>query len=276
MADFSVLMSVYRRESPSHLDMCLESLENQTLLAAEVIIVKDGPLGPDLHLVLDAHSARLPIRAIQLPENRGTGAAVRIGVSECSHDLVARMDSDDINVSFRFEHQMRFLSNHPEIDVLGGQISEFMDQPGDSNCIRAVPIQHDAIAAFARRRNPINQMTVMFRKSAVLAAGNYRSWLGFEDYELWVRMLLNSSRFHNLDETLVFVRCGNGMHSRRGGWNYARREAALFWSFRNAGFLTTGAALRAIACRVPARLIPASLRTQVYNRLLRRHVRQPE
>lgn len=263
-------MSVWKGESSLHLSQCLESLGAQTLPADEILIVKDGPLGEELESVLHAYSGRLPIRALQQERNLGTGAAVRIGVEACSHELIARMDSDDVCVPRRFEMQLRFLEAHPEIAVLGGMSCEFQIRPEDASVLRSVPVDHEAIRRFAMRRSPVNQPTVLFRKSAVLAAGNYRSWIGFEDYDLWVRMLHNGARFHNLEEVLVFSRCGNGFQNRRGGWAYLKREASLFWYFREIGFLTTGSALRSVACRALARLTPAAVRGLLYSRFLRR------
>ncbi|HEX4039817.1 MAG TPA: glycosyltransferase [Acidobacteriaceae bacterium] len=268
----SVLISVYSGESAAHFKECLESLARQTVPAGEVLIIKDGPLGENLEEVIALYSGGLPIRTVALQQNVGLGSALSAGVEECRFDKIARMDADDICALDRLELQAKFFEAHPEIDVVGGSIREFDADPLLGATERRLPSEHMAIEALAATRNPINHMTVAFRKRAVLAAGNYRPRQGFEDYDLWVRMLLNGSRFHNLPDVLVFARCGNGMQRRRGGWDYARREAALFWSFRSAGFLSTGQAARTIICRTPARLLPASLRTQLYNYFLRHRV----
>lgn len=262
-------MSVYDQESPDYLAQCLESLVMQTRPAEEILIVKDGPLGEELEAVLQQYARRLPMVTIALESNQGLGAALRIGVEHCKHELIARMDSDDICVPFRFEQQVTFMETHPEIDVLGGSITEFAFSPGDGHLMRKLPADHESISNLARHRNPVNHVTVIFRKSKMLAAGSYRSWIGFEDYYLWVRMLLKGSRFHNLQETLVQVRCGNGMQNRRGGWKYIQREAALFREFHRQGFLTKSEAFQSILLRCPARLLPVTLRTQIYKTLLR-------
>lgn len=266
---FSVLMSVYAGESPEAFQQCLESLAAQTLPATEILIVKDGPLGDALEAVLRGFAGKLPIRTLQQERSLGLGAALRRGIQLCRHEFVARMDSDDLCVSRRFQVQMQFLETHPEIDALGGAILEFHQRPDEAGILRLVPSAHESIRTFARRRNPMNHPTVLFRKSAVLAAGNYRPRIGFEDYDLWVRMLHRGARFHNLEEVLIFSRCGNGLQNRRGGLAYAKREASLFWSFRRIGFMTTRAALLNIACRVPARLVPARMRSYLYRFFLR-------
>lgn len=267
--NFSVLVSVYHGELPAYLARSLDSLVSQTLPADQVVIVKDGPLGEGLEGVLAQYLTRLPITFVELERNRGLSEALQIGLDHCRFDLIARMDTDDVCAAQRFEKQVDFLARHPEIDVLGSSIVEFDTDPSHRNSIRCPPERHDEIRAFAQTRCPMNHVTVMYRKQAVLAAGGYRP-VGLEDYDLWVRMLMNGSRFHNLSEPLVFVCCGSGMQGRRGGLAYARREIALFWSFRKAGFLTLGGFLCNILRRTPLRLLPRVLRSWVYRDFLRR------
>jgi glycosyltransferase involved in cell wall biosynthesis len=264
MTNFSVLLPVYHRDSPEYFAQCLNSLEAQTRPASEILIVKDGPLGSALEDVIKVYSAKLPVTTLQLPENGGLGPALRAGVEKCRFEIIARMDADDICTDERFELEIGFLEAHPEVDVLSGTIREFNLDPEAWISERRLPREHASIVIFAKRRNPVNHMAVVFRKSAVLAAGNYPSRPGFEDYALWVQMLLNGSRFHNLETVCMFARCGNGMHQRRGGWSYVLHEASLFWHFRSLGFLSTPEALCSIGLRLPVRLVPVVIRSSLY------------
>jgi glycosyltransferase involved in cell wall biosynthesis len=275
MAKFSVLLPIYFRDSPEHLAECLSSLAAQTRPAEEILIVKDGSLGEALEGVIHSYSPRLPINILQLAENAGLGLALRAGVEKCCFEIIARMDADDVCALDRFELEVAFLEAHPEIDVLSGTMREFDSDPAVWITERRLPREHTAILAFAKHRNPINHMAVVFRKSAVIAAGSYRSLPGFEDYALWVRMLMNGSRFHNLDNVCTYARCGNGMHRRRGGWNYLLYEASLFWHFRSLGFLSTREAMRSIGLRLPVRLVPARLRSLLYRLFVRRSAVPP-
>ena len=270
--EFSVLMSVYDRESPSHLALSLESLAAQTMPANEIVLVKDGPLTGELEQTIRSFERALPVVTVDLPAHRGLGAALRAGVEHCRFDWFARMDSDDVCLPHRFERQIDFLKEHPEVDVLGTSISEFENDHTRRQALRILPQEHRAVLAFAKFRNPLNHMTVMCRKRAVIAAGNYQERTGFEDYDLWVRMLLGGSRFHNLPEALVLARCGSGMQQRRGSARYARREIALFWCFRKWGFLTRFEFLRSVMLRAPLRVLPAELRSRIYRSFLRRPV----
>jgi glycosyltransferase involved in cell wall biosynthesis len=272
---FSVLMSVYHRESPTYLEHSLGSLVAQTRLPDEVVIIKDGLLGSELDQVISRFSEKLPTVTLDLRVNRGLGRALRAGVEHCRFEWIARMDSDDICLPGRFKRQLEFLEIHPEIDVLGSGISEFQHDPGSQVSLRCLPEKDSAIRSFSKFRNPVNHMTVMFRKQAVLEAGNYQEIIGFEDYDLWVRMLMLGVRFHNLQESLVFVRCGNGMQRRRGGLEYLLRELRLLRSFHASGFISTFELVQNALLRVPARMVPASIRGEIYRRFLRSEAEQP-
>jgi glycosyltransferase involved in cell wall biosynthesis len=268
-AKLSVLMPVYKDESATFLRESLESLVAQTLPADEIVIVEDGPIGADVRNVIAEYCARLPIEIVELPLHKGLGVALRIGVERCRFNVIARMDADDICLPDRFERQLKFLIGHPNVDVLSTAVREFDRDPALSFSERRLPITHDAIADWAKRRNPVNHMTVMFRKNAVLAAGNYQVASGFEDYSLWVRMLMNGAQFHNLEEPLVFARTGHGMQKRRGGVAYLCRELQLLQSFRQMGFLTHFELFANILARVPVRLLPVFIRARIYGTFLR-------
>ena len=267
---FSVLMSLYDKEKPEFLAECFTSLANQTVQADEIVLVLDGRINADLEKVVTAFQDNLPLKIIFLPDNVGLGQALNVGLTHCSHDWVIRMDTDDICVPTRFEQQRHFIQNHPEIDVLGGQIIEFEKQLSQGKKSRTVPTSHEAIFASAKSRNPINHMTVAFKKSAVQAVGSYRHAPLFEDYDLWVRLLLAGYQFANLPEVLVYARAGDAMYERRGGLAYARYEWAIQQSFYQQGFLHMAQLLKNLAIRLPVRLLPNSLRSLVYQKLLRK------
>jgi glycosyltransferase involved in cell wall biosynthesis len=127
MPKFSVLMSIYYKEKASNLDQCLESLANQTLPADEIVIVKDGLLNDDLNQVLELWIDKLPLKIVGYNENKGLAHALNYGLQYCLYELVARMDSDDICMTDRFEKQIDFIQKHNEIALVGSSILEFYD-----------------------------------------------------------------------------------------------------------------------------------------------------
>ena len=109
----------------------------------------------------------------------------------------------------------------------------------------------------------------MFRKSAVLKAGGYKHFPLFEDYYLWVRMLMNGARFYNIQESLLFFRFSPDMFRRRGGWRYAVTEVRLQALFYKMGFIGFFSLLKNVCIRLVTRLLPNGLRSLLYKRLIR-------
>jgi glycosyltransferase involved in cell wall biosynthesis len=233
----------------------------------EIVVVEDGPLSDKLRVAMDNWKANLPIKTIKTPRNKGLGSALGLGLKSCSHPIIARMDADDICHPERFKKQLAFLIDHPEIDVAGSWISEFENDETNIYGSRKLPVNPHELSRYARKRNPLNHMTVMFRLQPVLNAGSYQSFPGFEDYHLWARMLLNDSRFANLPEYLVNVRAGSEMLKRRGGKTYARNELKLQKEFLRMGFINYAEFLRNVLIRYSVRLMPQKTRRHVYKLL---------
>lgn len=218
---FSVLMSVYKNESIENFKESMDSVLSQTHMPDEIVLMRDGPVPDDLQAVIDDYvKANSCISYYPLEVNQGLGIALSIGVEKAKYDYIARMDTDDIAVSNRFEIQTKYMEDHPEIDVCGGQIYEFIDNIDNIAGKREVPLKHDEIKNFMKRRNSFNHMTVMFKKESVLQAGNYQDMYLVEDYYLWCRMLNLGYKFGNIDEVLVYARTNLDMYQRRGGFKY--------------------------------------------------------
>ena len=219
--NFSVLMSVYKNEKAEFFKESIESVLQQTVLPDEIILIRDGIVPGELQKVIDFYVKNYDIiKYIPLEVNGGLGNALNIGVREAKNDLVARMDSDDICEKNRFELQIKYFIDNPDVAVCGGQILEFINSPDEPEKKREVPLKHEDICEFIKLRNPFNHMTVMFKKSAVIDAGNYIELPFVEDYYLWCRMFLNGAKFANLKDVLVNVRIGKDMYRRRGGYKY--------------------------------------------------------
>lgn len=227
LESFSVSMCVYAGDNPTWFRTAVDSILNQSVKPSEVVLVVDGPVPKSLESVIVEFESMPLFKVIWLPENKGHGKARRIGLENCSHELVALMDADDISESDRFEKQLWCFRQDPELSVLGGIIAEFMEDKDHVIGYRVVPSEHREILAYMKSRCPMNQVTIMFRKSEVLKAGGYQDWYCNEDYYLWVRMHLQRMKFGNVPDVLVKVRTNQKMYQRRGGWRYFVSEAKL-------------------------------------------------
>jgi len=224
---FSVSMCVYVNDSPEHFKQAIESIINQTIKPDEIVLVVDGPVTPSIDAIIHKYEMENHIKVVRLPENVGHGNARRIGLENCTYELVALMDADDISLPDRFEKQIKCFYEDSSLSIVGGNIMEFIDTTDNVVGIREVPQDDKDIKLYLKKRCPLNQVTVMFKASEVKGAGGYIDWYNEEDYFLWIRMYLNNATFKNLDDVLVYVRVGKDMYSRRGGWKYFKSEARL-------------------------------------------------
>lgn len=270
-SSFSVLLPTYSGDEPIGLSEALESVVTQTCSPDEILIVMDGDLTQELEAVVEEYVTEYPnmVEPLMLSERCRLGTALRRGVEAASNELIARQDADDLSVPDRFERQISFLDANPEVDVVGGSVEEFDENMSRTIGKREVPTTHDEIRRMARFRCPMNHMTVVFRRKSVLDAGNYRDTDPMEDYDLWIRMLMNGARFANLPEVLSKVRAGTEMYHRRGGWEYARQEISFQREFHRKNFISTPVFLFNVITRTTLRLIPNRARKEIYEGITR-------
>lgn len=269
--NFSVLMSLYHRERPDCLRQSLDSVFDQTLTPAEVILVEDGPLTSELYEILDEYESKYPqFKRVPLAENGGLGKALNEGLKHCSNVLVARMDTDDISKPERFEKQCAVFTKYPQAEVVSSWIDEFEDTPENIVSTRKLPELPYQIYSYARKRCPINHPAVMFNKNSVLFAGGYQHFPLFEDYYLWIRLLLNGAKFYNVQESLLLFRTTPEMFRRRGGLKHAVTEVKFQKFIWEIGFISFGRLCLNVPIRFITRIVPNSVRTLIYKKLLRK------
>ena len=224
---FSVCMSVYHGDNAVFFKEALDSMYGQTRLPDEIVLVVDGPIGNDINEVINEYELNETFRVVRLEKNSGHAIARQTGLEAAQFEYVAIMDSDDIAVPDRFEKQMAYLESHSEVDVLGGQIDEFIGTTENVVGTRIVPATDSEVKQYLKSRCPMNLVTVMLKKASVEKVGGYIDWYCEEDYYLWVRMVEAEMNFANLPDNLVNVRVGNEMYQRRGGMRYFKSEAKL-------------------------------------------------
>lgn len=261
--NFSVLLSLYIKEKPEFLKECLESLKKQTLPATEIVMVYDGAITTELEEVVTVYSNILPIKIIRLPKNVGMGNAFNEGLKNCSYEWVFRMDTDDICLPHRFERQVDFIKQNPNVVLLGSHIAEFNANINDIVSYRKIPIGNQAIRKYSLFRTPFNHMTVTYKKQVAIEAGGYRSYL-LEDYSLWLRIIAKGYEVGNIDDILVYARVGNNMISRRRGKEYIKGEWLLFKLKRYLKLQPLLSNFFIFSLRASLRILPTNLLKIVY------------
>lgn len=264
-------MSVYYKEKAEYLKLALDSVINQTLKPDEIVLIQDGKLTEELQAVITDYLQKYPdiFKTYALQQNQGLGKALNFGMQKCSNELIARMDTDDIAEPNRFELQIKEFEQDKELTLCGRQIAEFADNTKEITGYRNVPLKHNEILTFAKKRNPFNHVTVMFKRQAVQSVGGYMDMLYFEDYWLWARLLKAGYKAKNIDKVLVKVRAGQDMIARRGGLNYVKCIIRFEKALHKIGIISFAEMIGYVALRSIVSIIPGSLRLMIYRWKLR-------
>lgn len=272
---FSVAMSVYKSDNPNFFDRALSSItDEQTIIPNEIVLVVDGPVNDEINAVIDKYESKYEIfKVIRLEQNGGLGNALKIAVENSSNELIARMDSDDVSVSTRFEEQLKYFETNPEIDIVGGDITEFIGEENNIVGKRSVPLSNESIREYMKTRCAMNHVSVMYKKKAVESAGGYQDWFWNEDYYLWIRMWLNGAVFANTGSVLVNVRVGEEMYQRRGGSKYFESEKGLQDYMLKNKMINHSTYIKNVAKRlIVQKLMPNKLRGWVFRTFARKKV----
>lgn len=271
---YSALIALAPWEPPEVVAEVLDSLRRQSLPPDQVVISCDGPPPPPLHRCLLASG--LPLRIVPGPGGEGAGPVLARGLLACRHEIVVRVDADDLSVPLRCERQVRRMQDAPWLAALSSPITEFERDPTSPCGLRTVPCGEAQVRSFSRWRNPLNHPSSVIRRSRVLAVGNYRSKPGFEDYDLWLRLLAAGERLDNSREVEVMARVGPAHLQRRHGFRYARRELRFLLACGREGLIPWPRVLVLLPLRLPWRLLPPALLRWVTHRLLHRQVPDPK
>lgn len=269
---YSVLMSVYHKENAEYLRTAMDSIWRQTVPTDDFVLVCDGPLNERLDAVIEKMEKEHPdtLHVVRLEKNGGLGNALNEGIKHCKYDLVARMDSDDISRPDRCERQLKVFQEHPDMSVVSGIVEEFTASTSEIEARRVPPETQEEIISFAKKRNPFNHPCVMYKKSAVEAAGGYQDFYLLEDYYLWIRMVQKGSQGYNLQEPLLWMRAGSDMYKRRAGWKYAQSQKALFKYMKDSGFISGSQYVQSVAVRTASSLTPNWLRELMFKTVMRK------
>lgn len=269
---YSVLMSVYCKENPKWLDLSIKSMMEQTIKPSEFVLVEDGKLTEELYTVVEKYKNEYKniFNIVKIPENGGLGPALKRGVEECNYEFIARMDSDDYSMPTRIEKQFLQFDKDEELGLVGTNVKEFIDTIDNVICSVVLPEKHKDILKFSKRRCPFRHPSLLYKKSEVMKAGNYREFYLCEDYDLYVRMLRNGCKCYNIQETLVYMRIGEDFYKRRGGWKYMKSILKFKNEQLKVGYFTFSDYIKSTIPHIIVCLMPNFMRNWIYRNLLRK------
>ena len=264
----SVLMSVYYKEKPEYLKASIDSLLNQTLKPTEIVIIKDGKLTNELEDVLKEYENNPLFSIYGYEKNKGLGLALNYGVLKCKHDIIARMDSDDICMPNRLEAEYNMLNKG--YDIVGSNTKEFIDNIDNVISTRLMPEAHEDIISYSKTRNPFIHPSIMTYKKVILASGNYMDCYLCEDYDMWVRILERGHKAYNIQDFLVYMRVGKDFYRRRGGLKYCKAIVSFKKKLYKKGYMSFFKYQKTKFATIIVSLMPGFLREFIYKKFLRK------
>lgn len=267
---FSVLMSIYCKEKPEFFVEAMGSVINQTLKPSEIVLVEDGKLPRNLEKIIKDYESKYSfLRVIRFNNNRGLGPALNDGIKACKYDYIARVDTDDICRKDRFEIQMNYLAENPNVDVIGANMIEFDSDINNVVSLKKVPETNEEICKYLKKRNPMNHPTVIYKRDKVLQANSYEDYPYFEDYHLWAKMAKNNCSFYNIQENLYYFRADSSMYKRRGGKKYFKCIKKLEKSLLDYKIISKSEYYTNLFIRYSVSACPNFIRKFIYKKSLR-------
>lgn len=269
---FSVLMSVYHKETSDRLTRSLKSIwDNQSLKPNRIVIVEDGPLTDSLYTILDAWEQRLNGILVRIKNdvNLGLTKSLNKGLAVIDTDYVARMDSDDFSAPDRFKLQVEFLDSHPETYVLGGSIQEFNDE---TDCLSVRHYKNGDLRKAITRGTVVCHATVMMRTDMFKKEGLYynEKYRTGQDSELWFRVIKKGLGISNIDDIIYYVYCDNQMMKRRSKKAFGEFEIFTKGIYSLYGVFTWRYIFP--ISRLIMRLLPSGLTKVIYGSSIRKKI----
>lgn len=211
----SVVMSVFNAEK--YLREAVESILNQTYKNFEFIIIEDCSTDNSLSIIDDFSKKDNRIKLIKKNENKkmkGFIENLNIGLKEAKGKYIARMDADDISFPERFEKQVNFLENNPDVFIVGSAINFIDENRIFSRKLEA--LEHDNEI---KNRMPtaisMYHPVIMFRNNGIT---HYREKIYYcEDYDLYLRLMTEGKKFYNFTFPLLNYRILKNSISRGDG-----------------------------------------------------------
>ena len=272
MKNYSVLQTVYKSDNPEYLQLSLESMMNQSAKPDELVLVKDGPITDELQAVIDQTDRKYPgiIVQHQLEKNVGLGKALNEGLLVCKNELIARMDSDDISLPDRCQKQLEQFLADPALDIVGCQAEEFCGSADNIVGKRKVPLDNFEIHKFARRRDPFNHPTVMYRRSKVLKYGPYGDYRKNQDTDLWVKLLSSGCKGANLPGKMFLCRFDEGTYRKRKSWVNTKTLIKIRWNAYKVHFCSFIDFFVVTLSQLLIYIMPSGFQRILYTKVLRR------
>lgn len=210
----SVIMPVYN--GAYYLQEAIDSILNQTFKDFEFIIVDDGSTDDTPAII--KKNADFDRRIISLKNKQNSGICVTLnnGLKIAKGEYIIRMDSDDIALPYRIEHQVSFMDSHPNVGVAGSFV-EIFDSNNPTDCyIFKYDVDYRECKADLFFSSCLAHPAAIIRASILYQYGiQYDDYYrGMEDFHIWWRISCYSD-ITNIPEVLLKYRMHKNQISQK-------------------------------------------------------------
>lgn len=233
MEKIAVILPVYKNDKVHYVRLSVNSILTQTYKGEiKLFIGVDGPVDESLALCLHEYEQKENVSVHWFPKNRGLAIVLNDLLAMAhkqKYEYIARMDADDMMMPKRLEIQLNYLLQHPDIDVVGGAITEIDEHGNERGMVIKYPLTHEECVDFFAIRNPLAHPAVMFRYSFFdKLQGGYRAdHPKNQDTMLWLDGLKKGCKMANVSDIVLKFRMTDDLfRKRRNGWNLAKRQLA--------------------------------------------------
>lgn len=209
----SVIMATFN-EPKDYVEQSIKSILNQTYHNLELILLDDSTNKDTQDTIDTLASSDKRVTVIRKTKRMGFVPALNEGLGLANGEFIARMDGDDISLPDRFEKQIKYFSENPDVDILGGGMN-IIDELGKNISERSYPAKGLKLQLFSIFRSPLAHPTVMIRQSRIGGFRYDESFKKAEDVELWMRLRNIGAQINNLDDKLINYRVIKNMGNKR-------------------------------------------------------------
>ena len=237
MSRVTVIMPVYNGEK--YLVEAINSILNQTYSEFTLLCIDDCSTDQSVAIIESIHDDR--IRLVQNEKNGGIAYTRNRGLELADTEYIALLDDDDIAKPYRLEHEIKYLDEHPEVDVVGGHQRQIDGEGNDLNKQWSVCLNPAYIDAYLLLNNTVVNGSTMFRKNFI-AKHNIRykdHMCGAEDYMFWVECSLHG-KIKNLDEVFLLWRVAGQNETFHMLNNHREERLAALYQIRSSAFTQWG------------------------------------
>lgn len=261
---FTVLQSAYKKDNPIFLSQSLQSIADNSIQPACVVLVKDGVLTPELESVISEWKDKIPLKVVGYEKNHGLAHALNYGLQFVETELVARMDSDDICFPDRFEKQIAQFLVDSSLEILGGGIEEFYIEKNGTEFrrVRLYPKWTDLKSRTLYRGTPVAHPTLMMKTALLKEFGYSENTKCNEDIDLWFRLLAVGHRIRTLQEPILHFRINDGTFRRRSVSKALNEYSIYTKNLRHFNGISKSDIIPLM--RLAARFLPGNLNKKAY------------